>query len=858
MKRLISVFLCLILVFTLLPLAAAPARALNAGGFDYEYLNPGDVKITGYTGDASSVTVPPVLAGCQVVAIGDSAFSGETAITSITFPESLTSIGRYAFMGCTGLQTITIPGSVAVVSTGAFQSCTGLTSVNLNAGTTDIGTYAFYGCSNLNYLYLSSTLKSIGNYAFCYCSELSYVGYPGSMTQWKKVTVGIDNDPLKLSTTYYGESPIMSSGVCGANGDNVVWTLDWDNQLRISGTGAMKDYSASDPSPWYYGGIGSVIIEPGVTYIGNETFESSMLFDIFIPHTVTSLGTKVFYDCTALNQIYYSGRESVWNEMANAVVINPEPYQDHIDGLAYAAVLCSVPQLQGASIVNGVVQVKWYPVPGASQYVVLRKMNGGEWTELTTVTSASYLDTDVSNANEYTYAVKARVDGKLSDYYWRGVSIVYIAPQLKSATAVSNGIQVNWETVGGSATYVVFRKTGTGNWTQIGTTASTSYLDKNVTSGTTYTYTVRANIGGILSGYNSAGVSAVYTGGSSAPAAPQLLAPAIVNGVVQVKWKSVPGATKYLVFRKTGSGNWVQLGSATGTSYLDKTVANGNRYTYTVRAYAGGTLSSYDTAGVSIDYIAPELQGTSIVNGIVQVKWKAVSGATKYVIFRKTGSGNWVQLGSATGTSYQDKTVTNGNTYTYTVRAVVGGTLSGYDPTGVSIKYIAPELQGTSIVNGFVQVKWKAVSGATKYVIFRKTGSGSWAQLGSATGTSYLDKTVTNGNTYTYTVRAMVGGALSGYDTVGVSTKYIAPVLQNVTYTGTGVKVTWQSVAGATKYVVFRKTGSGNWVQIGSCTAASYLDTTAVPNNTYTYTVRAMVGGTLSGYDTIGKTITVV
>ena len=521
-----------------------------------------------------------------------------------------------------------------------------------------------------------------------------------------------------------------------------------------------------------------------------------------------------------------------------------------------AIAISGAPVLQGTSIVNGVVQVKWLPVTGATKYYVFRRTNGGGWVQLGYVLSTGYLDSAVSNGNTYTYTVRAYVGGKLGEYDETGVSIDYVAPVLQSAAAVSGGIQVKWQAVPGASKYVVFRKTGSGSWVQLANASAASYLDKAVSNGTSYTYTVRAMVGGVLSGYDTVGISATYA--PAAPAAPVLQSVGIVEGVVQLKWKTVTGAAKYRVFRSTNGGQWETIGYATSTAYLDRTVVNGNTYTYTVRSVAAnGTLSGFDAAGLSIQYIAPVLQGTAIVNGVVQVKWKAVSGASKYLVFRKTGSGSWVQLGSATGTSYLDKTVTNGNTYTYTVRAMVGGVLSGYDPAGTSVKYLAPVLQSAVITNGVTQLKWQAVAGASKYIVFRKTNSGSWVQIGSAVGTSYQDKNIVIRNTYTYTVRAVVGGVMSGYNTEGIMVAYIAPVLLGVNPASGGIEVNWVSISGATRYYVFRKTNDGSWEQLGyvSSAATRYTDSSIISGNTYTYTVRAMIGGILSGYDPYGVSI---
>lgn len=69
----------------------------------------------------------------------------------------------------------------------------------------------------------------------------------------------------------------VAAGTCGAEGDNLTWTLDSEGVLTISGTGAMKDfYTCSDP-PWYANikNIKTVSIGSGVTSIGKYSFNEA-------------------------------------------------------------------------------------------------------------------------------------------------------------------------------------------------------------------------------------------------------------------------------------------------------------------------------------------------------------------------------------------------------------------------------------------------------------------------------------------------------------------------------------------------------------------------------------------------------
>ena len=99
---------------------------------------------------------------------------------------------------------------------------------------------------------------------------------------------------------------IVDSGTCGANGDNLTWTLDDTGLLTISGTGAMKDYFSSSRLPWYgdRNSITSVVIESGATSIGDFAFEEcSSLTSVEIPNSVTSIGYSAFANCSGLTSV---------------------------------------------------------------------------------------------------------------------------------------------------------------------------------------------------------------------------------------------------------------------------------------------------------------------------------------------------------------------------------------------------------------------------------------------------------------------------------------------------------------------------------------------------------------------------
>jgi len=106
-----------------------------------------------------------------------------------------------------------------------------------------------------------------------------------------------------------------TTGVCGADGNNLTWTFD-SGLLTISGAGAMEDYVSSSP-PWqsYRLDIKTIAIKDGVTSIGSGAFDScSSLTNVTIPNSVTSIGDGTFESCYSLvNVIIPNGVVSIGN-----------------------------------------------------------------------------------------------------------------------------------------------------------------------------------------------------------------------------------------------------------------------------------------------------------------------------------------------------------------------------------------------------------------------------------------------------------------------------------------------------------------------------------------------------------------
>ena len=510
----------------------------------------------------------------------------------------------------------------------------------------------------------------------------------------------------------------------------------------------------------------------------------------------------------------------------------------------------------GLSVSNTIASLtlKWNAVTDATGYEIYRAGTDGKYSKITTVTSTSYVDTNVKNNTQYSYKIKA--------YNAAGASAFSTAASLKKtqisvsnlkADANGSTVQLSWTGgVTGAEGYVIYRRTEGGSYDEIGRTSGNTYSN-TISAGIKYYYAV-----------------AVYSGSRTEDKCPEVgvmyLAEPAVTGAsnitsgVQVKWSKVTGATGYIVYHKGAGKGWARIADikdGSTVNYTDTTAASGTTYTYTVRAYNKDTMSDWNSTKSLMRISDTTLTGASNITSGVQVKWSQVTGATGYIVYRKGAGKGWGRIAdikSGSTVSYTDTTAASGTTYTYTVRAYNGSTMGDWHSAKSLMRLSDTTVSGASNITYGVQVKWSRVTGATGYIVYRKGAGKGWARIAdikNGSTVSYTDTTAASGTTYTYTVRAYNGSTMGDWHSARSVKRLSDPKLTSASKVSGGINVRWTRVTGATGYIVYRKSGSGSWGRIAdikSGSTVSYTDRTAKAGTTYTYTVRAYSGSTMGDW----------
>ena len=527
------------------------------------------------------------------------------------------------------------------------------------------------------------------------------------------------------------------------------------------------------------------------------------------------------------------------------------------------------PTVTGGNDSQGRPTLKWNAVTGAAKYEVYRaRSKNGDYIKYATATGTSYTNTSyIENGNTYYYKVRALKSDGTAGAWSSIVSVTY--KQTLSAPTVTGGNDaqgrptLTWKAVTGAAKYEVYRaRSKDGDYIKYSTVTGTSYTNTSyIENGNTYYYKVRAlDVNGTAGAWSSV-VSVTYkqtlpaptvTGGNDAQGRPTLT------------WKVVTGAAKYEVYRaRSMNGDYIKYSTVTGTSYTNTSyIENGNTYYYKVRALdANGTAGAWSSI-VSVTYraastgtlSAPAVTGGNDAQGRPTLKWKAVTGAAKYEVYRaRSLNGDYIKYSTVTGTSYTNTSyIENGNTYYYKVRALKSDGTAGAWSSIVSVTYKqtlpAPTVTGGNDSQGRPTLKWNAVTGAAKYEVYRaRSKDGTYTKYSTTTGTAYTNSSyLTSGATYYYKVRALDANGNAGPYSAVVSVtcrlKLTAPSVTGGNDAQGRPTLKWNAVTGAAKYEVYRaRSLNGDYVKYSTVTGTSYTNTSYLANGTtYYYKVRAL------------------
>ena len=790
--------------------------------------------------------IKKVLIGEGVESISDNAFHYYENLRSVSLPSTLTSIGEAAFWACSSLQSITLPNNLTHIGLNAFRACHSLTQVLIPASVTNIDGSAFECCTGLTDVVFEGNSLEFGSGATFYdCTSLKNVFFNGTRADWT-ASRGSSGSVLPAAAQIYYKNDLISSGTCGDNssGNNTQWKLTKAGTLIITvGTGCTEGGIADfayGKAPWYQdiydSGIRCLIIGSGIKTIGSYAFaDCTDLAEIIVPDGVISIGDGAFQQ----------------NSGAKRVVLPPSTVYIGHGALRDCSALTSVSLPDSMSnrlfldMFEGCTNLKSVDIPdGITDIYEGDLASCPNWTDI-------YYDNWGRVWNRVVSNVRDSIPDRMNVHFKDNIYDSGSCGENVTWTLTADGTL----TISGTGAMTDYTYDSRSPWYRCRTHIKRVVMQQGVTSIGDHAFW---DCSGLTSVTIPDGVTSI--GDSVFSGCTALTAVTISDGVT-----AIGGST---------FSNCIRLAKVTIPKSVTSIGKNAFYYCESIAdVYYDGTEEDWAKISISsgnedllaaalhckpTPLTAPSVTGGNDSQGRPTLKWKAVSGAAKYEVYRaRSKDGDYIKYSTVTGTSYTNISyIENGNTYYYKVRALKSDGTAGAWSSIVSVTYkqtlSAPTVTGGNDSQGRPTLKWKAVTGAAKYEVYRaRSRSGEYIKYSTVTGTSYTNTSyIENGNTYYYKVRALKSDGTAGAWSSIVSVTYraastgtlSAPAVTGGNDSQGRPTLKWNAVSGAAKYEVYRaRSLNGDYIKYSTVTGTSYTNTSYIENgNTYYYKVRAL------------------
>lgn len=607
------------------------------------------------------------------------------------------------------------------------------------------------------------------------------------------------------------DNAIFSSFAAEASQNEIVFEFDKDEStLTLSGNIEMSDFTAQDCAPWgqYRASAEKIVIEDGIKSLGDNAFVSfSDLSEVTIPQSVTKISDNAFVDCSesftikgitdseaykfAQNKQYkfeelaaVSDSDAVPGDSAATTSSAPSSTTTTSSTAAATAPAPADPTVPANIKVTCAaydkLKISWSKVDGAAgYYVYCSTSKNGKYTLAKNITRGTVTEFIHSNrVYEKTYYYKVRSYTKSgSKLIFAGYSKIVsgkthinppaVVQNVKVTCKSYNQLYVSWNKVNGAKGYYVYCSEALhGKYRvvkNITRNTTTAMLHSGRNTGKTYYYKVVS--------YTKAGYKTIYAASSAVasgktylktPAAPRVTAK--YDGNIYITFTRVTGAYKYNLYRSVDGGKFTRIAVIT-SKYTDKNTIPGKKYSYKLAAVRGSFVTEGSPAASAVCSIAAPAISSAVSKNYssVTVKWKKVSNATQYKIYRSTEKNSgYTCIGTVNARTYAFTASGLQTGTTYYFRVAAGKTLGG--KTGYSnmssIRAAVPSLTsvqkvwGSSVGSSAIFVEWSKVTGASGYELYSANPGKAMVLLEDGNKYYYSHKNLTAGNKYYYRVRA--------------------------------------------------------------------------------------------------------
>ena len=595
-----------------------------------EELDNGSLRVIGYAGKASSVTIPAEINGKPVTELGDEEFrfnfSYPSALKSLTVPDSVIRINYKAFYD-RNLTTVVLPEKLTDIGIGAFAvtpvikkqktdikyigstviSCdTEAETLTIGDNVTTIASNAFVNgddasnCGDLKSLIISRNVKYIGEHAFGY--------YLDEENNYRKV----EDFAIKCYCNSAAEQYAKDNGIAYeliADGHNVV--IDKAVEPTCTKTGLTE---------------GSHCSICGATLIAQKTIPAkghTEVVDKAVAATCTKTGLTEGKHCSVCNAVIKTQTvvPAKGHKYVDTVVkptYTAKGYTLHkcsVCGTSYKdtyTAKLTLAKVTGAKLggrAADALRINWTKNTSADGYIV-EMYQGNKWVRVAKITSngtTTFRKAGLSASTVYKFRVRAyKMEGKTAVYSEYSATVAArtnpsVIKGAKLTGRAADALRINWTKNASADGYIVEMYQGN-KWVRVAkitSNSTTTFRKAGLKASTVYKFRVRA--------YKMSGKTALY--GNYSATVTARTNPSVMTGVkiagkakdaLRVNWTKNTSAQGYIVEMYKG-GKWVRVAKITNgntTTFRKAGLAKNTTYKFRVKAYyMSGKIALYGNYG---------------------------------------------------------------------------------------------------------------------------------------------------------------------------------------------------------------------------------------------------------------------
>ncbi len=281
--------------------------ARNVKVWEREGLNPddwiytienGEVRILGYTGSGTKITMPSEIEGCPVAIIGSGEryvpLTGVGKILELVIPNSVHTISNYAFYSQYGIEKILkrviIGDGVQIIGSDAFLNCYLLEDVLIGDGVKEIGQGAFQragqnSVSNDCVVKFGKNVEKIGGWAFSHCYHIRNLTLPNKLKEIGVCAFESCNQILEVTIP----DSVESIGNEAFSGCTEARKLTLNNTITSINRAVFRS--------WW--NLDEVYIPPQVATIGKQAFGNNGPTTVYMSESCT-----YFYEGSSIDNSF--------------------------------------------------------------------------------------------------------------------------------------------------------------------------------------------------------------------------------------------------------------------------------------------------------------------------------------------------------------------------------------------------------------------------------------------------------------------------------------------------------------------------------------------------------------------------